>query len=141
MQVNPYLNFNGNCEDALNFYKTALGADVTGLMRFKDAPDPSMIKPGMENKVMHACFRIGDSQVMASDARCDSEMRFQSFSLALMPADKTEAERLFAALQPGGQVQMPMSETFFSQAFGMVQDRFGVSWMVVAPPKESAAAA
>lgn len=130
MQVQPYLNFEGRCEEALEFYRTALGAKQTMLMRFKDSPDQSMVSPGAENKVMHAQFRVGDTEIMASDGRCQGKANFQGFSLNLSPSNEAEAKRLFAALADGGQVQMPLGKTFFSPCFGMVADRFGVSWMV-----------
>jgi PhnB protein len=107
-------------------------------MRFKDSPEPAqpgMVPPGAENKVMHSCIRIGDTAVMASDGRCMGKPSFQGFSLSLTPPDVAEAERLFAALGDGGQVQMPLTKTFFSPRFGMVADRFGVSWMVVVAPE------
>ncbi|HLB15521.1 MAG TPA: VOC family protein [Burkholderiales bacterium] len=137
MLVQPYLFFDGRCEEAIEFYKSKLGAKVEMLMRFKDSPEPAqpgMVPPGAENKVMHSCFRIGDTAVMASDGRCLGKPSFQGFSLSLTPPDVAEAERLFAALGDGGQVQMPMAKTFFSPRFGMVADRFGVSWMVVVAP-------
>ena len=133
MQVQPYLFFDGRCEEAIEFYRSALGAEVTMLMRFKENPDPvepGMVPPGAEHKVMHASFRIGDTTVLASDGRCLGRPSFQGFSLSLTVPDAVEAERLFAALADGGQVQMPMGKTFFSPRFGMVADRFGVSWMV-----------
>lgn len=135
MQVQPYLNFGGRCEEALNFYQTALGAEVEMLMRFRESPDeppPGAIPPGWDDKVMHASVRIGDSVVMASDGGCTDEAGFAGFSLTLSVADPAEAERRFAALADGGQVQMPLGETFFAESFGMVRDRFGVQWMVIA---------
>ena len=137
MQVQPYLNFDGRCEEALEFYRRTLGAEVTMLMRFKDSPEPcegGMVPPGAEDKVMHSSFRIGDTAVMASDARCGGRPSFQGMSLALTVPDDAEAERRFAALADGGQVQMPLTKTFFSEAFGMVADKFGVGWMVVVAP-------
>jgi PhnB protein len=137
MQVQSYLFFDGRCEEAIEFYKSKLGAKVELLMRFKDSPEPAqpgMVPPGAENKVMHSCIRIGDTAVMASDGRCMGKPSFQGFSLSLTPPDVAEAERLFAALGDGGQVQMPLTKTFFSPRFGMVADRFGVSWMVVVAP-------
>jgi len=134
MNVEPYLFFEGRCEEAIEFYRRALGAEVTALKRFKDSPEPpppGMVPPGAENKVMHANFRIGDTTVMASDGRCTGKPSFQGFSLSIDAASDAEADRLFAALGDGGQVQMPMSKTFFSSRFGMVADRFGVSWMVI----------
>jgi PhnB protein len=137
MQVQPYLFFDGRCEEAVEFYKRALGAEVTMLMRFKDSPeppDPGMVPPGSGDKVMHTSFRIGDTTVMASDGRCQGQPSFAGFSLSLTAPDDAEAERLFAALAEGGQVQMPLAKTFFSSRFGMVADRFGVPWMIVVAP-------
>ena len=134
MQVQPYLFFDGRCEEAIEFYRSALGAEVTMLMRFKESPDtppPGMVAPGSENKVMHASLRIGDTTVMASDGECSGSPSFHGFSLSLTVPDEAEAERVFAAVGNGGQVQMPLTKTFFSPRFGMVADRFGVSWMVV----------
>ena len=134
MLVQSYLFFDGRCEEALEFYRKKLGAEVTMLMRFKDSPEPhqpGMVSPGSENKVMHASFRIGETTVMASDGRCLGKPSFQGFALSLTVADNAEAERMFAALGDGGQVQMPLTKTFFSSRFGMVVDRFGVSWMVL----------
>lgn len=131
MQVQPYLFFEGRCEEALEFYRQALGAEVTVLMRFKESPDPGMGLPGAGDKVMHAELRIGDTTMMASDGRCEGRPAFQGFALSLTVPDDAEAGRLFAALADGGQVQMPLSKTFFSSSFGMVADRFGVSWMVL----------
>jgi PhnB protein len=130
MQVQPYLMFNGRCEEAIEFYKKAVGATVTMLMRFKESPDPTMISPGSENKVMHAETRIGETTVLCSDGRCTGQLAFEGFSLTLIVGDESEAQRLFAALGEGGQVQMPLTKTFFSPRFGMVADKFGVSWMI-----------
>ena len=134
MQVQPYLFFDGRCEEAIEFYRRAVGAKVEMLMRFKDSPEPcpeAMVPPGSESKVMHSSFRIGDTMVMASDGRCQGKPSFQGFSLSVSAANEAEADRLFAALGEGGQVQMPMSKTFFSPRFGMVADRFGVGWMII----------
>ena len=131
MQVQPYLFFDGRCDEAIEFYKRALGAEVAMLMRFKDAPDPAMVPPGAGDKVMHASLRIGAATVLASDGRCGGQPSFQGFALSLIVADEAAADRLFAALGDGGQVQMPLTRTFFSPRFGMVADRFGVSWMVL----------
>jgi PhnB protein len=133
MQVQPYLNFDGRCEEALEFYQGALGAEVTALMRFKDTPEPhapGMVPPGAENKVMHASFRIGETTVMASDCHCGGHPTFQGISLALTPPNDAAAERIFASLSQGGQVQMPLGKTFFASSFGVVADRFGVTWMI-----------
>jgi PhnB protein len=134
MQVQPYLFFDGSCEEAIEFYKKALGAELATLMRYKDGPEPSMCPPGSENKVMHASFRIGDTSVMASDGRNTGKPVFQGFSLTIAAKSDGEAEKLFAALGDGGQVQMPLTKTFFSSRFGMVADRFGVPWMIVVAP-------
>ena len=136
MQVQPYLFFNGRCEEAIAFYHDKLGADVTMLVRFKDVPDEhaGMIPPGGENKVMHARFRIGDTAVMASDGLCQGHPSFEGFSLSVTAATPADAEFMFAALSDGGTVQMPLDKTFFSPRYGMVIDRFGVSWMVYVEP-------
>jgi len=134
MQVQPYLFFDGRCDEAVEFYQSALGAEVTMLMRFKDSPDPGMCPAGAQDKVMHASLRIGDSTVLASDGRCEGRPSFEGFALSLTVPDDVAAERLFAALGDGGQVQMPLAKTFFSPRFGMVADRFGVSWMVYVAP-------
>jgi PhnB protein len=135
MQVQPYLFFDGRCEQALDFYRKTLGAKVEALMRFKDNPEPKHNPPNSDDKVMHACFRIGDTQVMASDGNCAGKPSFQGFSLSIAAPSADEAEKRFAALAEGGQVQMPIGKTFFAERFGMVADRFGVSWMVIAGPK------
>ena len=137
MEVQAYLFFDGRCEEALEFYRKALGAEVQALMRFKDSPEPEHCPPeaGNENKVMHANFKIGETQIMASDGYCKGQPSFQGFALSLSPKDVAEAERLFNALGDGGQVQMPLAETFWSPRFGMVADRFGVLWMVNVVPE------
>ena len=134
MQVQPYLFFDGRCEEAIEFYRSVLGAEVTMLMRYKDSPDPGACRPGNEDKVMHASLRIGETTALASDGRCLGRPSFQGFSLSLTVPNAAEAERVFAALGDGGQVQMPLAKTFFSSRFGMVADRFGVSWMVYVAP-------
>ena len=142
MQVESYLFFDGRCDEALEFYRKHLGADVTMLMRFKDSPEPhqpGMIPPGAENKVMHASFRVGDTTVMASDGRCTGQPNFQGFALSITAPSEAEVDRLFDALADGGQVQMPLAKTFFSPRFGMVADRFGVSWMVLVRSPEATA--
>ncbi|HSU68023.1 MAG TPA: VOC family protein [Tepidisphaeraceae bacterium] len=133
MQVTPYLQFDGRCDEAIQFYKTALGAEVQMLMRFKESPDQSMIKPGVENKVMHASIRIGDSTINLSDGHCTGQGKFDGFSLSLTLKSDAEAKRAFDALGQGGKVGMPLTKTFFATSFGMVNDRFGVSWMVYVP--------
>jgi len=135
MNVKPYLYFDGCCERALEFYQQALGARVDVLMRFKDNPDPNGCQgmpPDSAEKVMHCSFHIGDTEIMASDGNCQGKAAFQGISLTITAATPEEAERLFNALGDGGQVQMPMMTTFFSPRFGMVADKFGVSWMVLA---------
>jgi PhnB protein len=140
MPVQTYLNFDGRCEEAIEFYRGALGAEVECMMRFKDSPEPPQpgtIPPGTENKVMHASFRIGDTTLMASDCHSAGKTSFQGFSLAITVPNESQADRMFAALSEGGQVMMPQAKTFFSPRFGVVADRFGVSWMVlVAAPAE-----
>jgi len=135
MQVEPYLFFDGRCEEAIEFYRRALGAEVTMLMRWKDCPEQpknkDMIPPGGENKVMHARLRIGEAAVMASDGQCRGQPSFQGFALSIGAANEAEADRVFNALADGGKVRMPLGKTFFSPRFGMVDDRFGVSWMVL----------
>ena len=138
MQVQPYLFFEGRCEEAIEFYRGALGAEVTALMRFKDNPDPqNACVPVDSDKVMHASFRIGETQIMASDGMAEGSPSFRGFSLSLSAPDETAAERMFNVLADGGQVQMPLSQTFFSPRFGMVADRFGVSWMIIVAPEEA----
>ncbi len=137
MPVQPYLFFDGRAEEAIEFYRKALGAEVEMLMRFKDSPEPpppGMVPPGSENKVMHASFRIGNTVVMASDGGCSGKTNFQGFALSVSAADQGEAQRMFSALSDGGRVEMPLGKTFFSPCFGMVADRFGVMWMVIVEP-------
>jgi PhnB protein len=137
MQVQPYLFFDGRCEEALEFYRVALGAEVTMLMRFKDSPEqqsPEMCPPGSEDKVMHSNFRIGETTLMASDGRAQGKPVFQGISLSLSVATDADAQRLFSALSEGGEVQMPLAKTFYASSFGMVADRFGVSWMIITTP-------
>ncbi len=131
MNVQPYLFFDGKCDEAIAFYKNAVGANPTMLMRFKDAPDKSMITAGTENKVMHAQVEIGDAKVLMSDGRCQGKTNFQGFSLAISARSEAEADKMFGALAEGGQVTMPMAKTFFSPRFGMLTDKFGVGWMIL----------
>lgn len=131
MQIQPYLSFEGRCDEAIEFYCTALNAEVLMLMRFKDLPDPSMTSPANAERIMHASLRIGNSTVMASDGRCAGQMAFTGIALSLTVSSEAEAEQKFAALTQGGQVTMPLTKTFFSPKFGMVVDRFGVQWMVL----------
>jgi len=139
MLIQPYLFFDGRCEEALDFYRARLGAEVTMLMRYSDSPDPvppGMVAPGSENKVMHSSFCIGETTVMASDGRCEGKITFQGFCLSLTVPNAAEADRKFAALSDGGRVEMPLGKTFFSPRFGMVADRFGVGWMVIVLPPQ-----
>src|SRR4051794_26056523 len=127
MQIQPYLFFDGRCEEALNFYVKAVGAKIEMLMRYDESPEPpppGMVPPGAEKNVMHAALRIGDSVVMASDGCSGGAPKFDGFSLSITAPDEAAAQRYFAALSAGGQVRMPLSKTFFSPAFGMLADRF-----------------
>jgi PhnB protein len=136
MQLQPYLFFEGRCEEALEFYAKAVGARIETLMRYRESPEPpprGMLPEGSEDKVMHASFRVSEATVMASDGACSGKPAFQGFSLSLDARDEAHARKLFDALAEGGSVQMPLARTFFSPAFGMVTDRFGVSWMVIVP--------
>ena len=132
MQVQPYLSFEGKCDDAIAFYKEAVDAEVQMLMRFKEAPDQSMITPESAEKVMHSALKIGESVVMASDGRCSGEPGFRGVTLSLSVKSPEDAEKYFKALSEGGHVGMPMSQTFFASRFGMLTDKFGVGWMVMA---------
>jgi PhnB protein len=138
MNVQPYVFFDGKCEEALEFYKGAIGAKVDAMMRFEEGP-PMEAGEGCAGgpqpdpkKIMHAAFKVGDTQILASDGMCGGKPTFQGFSLTITAANDAEADKLFNALGKGGQVQMPMAETFFASRFGMVADKFGVSWMVLA---------
>jgi PhnB protein len=131
MPIQPYLFFNGRCEEAIEFYGKALGAEVMMLMRFKQAPDQSMIQPGNAEKIMHARLRVGDAIVLVSDGMCSGEQKFEGFSLTLSVSSVEEADSRFNALAGGGQVRMPLGKTFFSPRFGMLADKFGVGWIVL----------
>jgi PhnB protein len=134
-QVQPYLFFEGRCEEAIEFYKGALGAKVEMMMRFRENPDPQpgMCAPGSEDKIMHAAFHVGDSLVMASDGMAGGKPEFKGFSLSVNAEDAAHADKLFNALAKGGKVTLPLGKTFFSPRFGMVTDKFGVGWMVIVP--------
>jgi PhnB protein len=137
MPIEPYLFFEGRCEEALAFYRRALGAEVTSLMRNRESPEPHQpgaLPPGSEDKVLHAVVRIGDTTLMVSDGRCSGQPVFQGFALTITAPDAASADRMFAALAEGGQVQMASAKTFFSPRFGMVTDRFGVLWMIIVMP-------
>jgi len=134
--IEPYLFFNGRCEQAIEFYRQALGAEVEMIMRFKDSPEPQppgMLPPGFENKIMHASIRIGACRIMASDGCSPDAKSFEGFSLSFTAGSEAEAARAFAALSAGGKVTMPLGKSFWSPCFGMVEDRFGMGWMVTVP--------
>jgi len=135
MKVEPYVSFNGRCDEAIEFYKTAVGAKVEMLMRFKECPEPppsGPFPPEMLDKVMHSSLQIGDSIVMATDGGCQTKTGISGISLSLTVSNDAEAKRVFTALADGGKIGMPLGKTFFASSFGMVTDRFGVSWMVIA---------
>ncbi len=136
--IQPYLFFEGRCEEAMEFYKSALGAEVQFMMRYKESPEPP--PPGCApvdgNKIMHAQIRIGQTVLMASDGRCEGEAKFDGFSLSVSLPTEADVDRVFNALADGGQPLMPLAKTFFSARFGMVHDRFGVMWMVLVTPPE-----
>ena len=135
-QVQPYLFFDGKCEEALEFYKSALGAKVDMLMRFKESPDPvppGMCGPDSDDKVMHSAFRIGETLIMASDGMAGGKPEFKGFSLSVNAANEAQADKVFGALGKGGKVTLPLGKTFYSPRFGMVTDKFGVGWMVIVP--------
>ena len=131
MQVQPYLFFNGRADEALEFYKKAVGADVQMLMRWKDSPEKSMCTPENADQIMHAQFRVGETTIMASDGRGGGKPSFEGFALAIAAKDEASADKMFTALSAGGQVTMPMAKTFFSPRFGMLADKFGVGWMIL----------
>jgi PhnB protein len=133
MQVQPYLFFDGRCDEALEFYKKAIGAELKMLMRWKDAPDNSMATPANADKVMHARFQVGETTILGSDGRNSGQPKFEGFALTISAKDEADADKKFAALVEGGQVTMPLSKTFFSPRFGMLADKFGVHWMVIVP--------
>ena len=134
--IQPYLFFEGRCDEALEFYGKALGAQVDMLMRYKDSPEPMQEGEGCgggkvdPEKVMHASFRIGNTALMASDGRCSGKTNFNGFSLSIAPKTEAEADRIFAALSEGGKVEMPLMKTFWSPKFGMLEDKFGMGWMI-----------
>lgn len=131
MNVQPYLAFEGRCDEAIAFYQKAIGAKVEMLMRFKEAPDQSMVTPANAEKVMHAALRAGDAMLLMSDGRCTGSANFHGIALALSVPTDADAERIFGALSDGGKVNMPLAKTFFASRFGMLSDKFGVGWMVL----------
>ena len=132
MDITPYLFYNGHCDEAIEFYRIAIGAEVVSLSRYKEGPDPA--PPENAEKVMHASLRIGNGMLMLSDGHCTGEMKFEGFAVTLTPKDDAEAERLFNDLVNCGKVLMPLTKTFFSLKFGMLEDRFGVTWMIYVAP-------
>ncbi len=131
MKVQAYISFAGRCEEALTFYKKSIGAEITGLMRWKDSPDASMKgPPGYEEKVMNVSFRVGETLLMADDGMSENKAEYKGITLAIEVADDVEAKRIFTALGEGGKVMMPLMKTFWSSSFGMLTDKFGVPWMV-----------
>ncbi len=136
--LQPYLFFGGRCDEAIAFYKAAVGAEVEMLMRYNESPDPmppGVLAPGFEKKVMHASLKVGDSVVMVSDG-CGGpdEPKLGGFSLSLAVPTEADADRVFAALSEGGEVTMPLGKTFWSPRFGMLTDRFGIGRMVNVVP-------
>jgi len=139
MSVQPYLFFGGRCEEAIEFYRTAVGAEVERLVRFKESPEAQPNLPDcFDEKIMHVAFRIGASNLMASDGRCDGPPTFEGFSLSITVPDEAEADRVFEALSQGGLVTMPMEKTFWAPKFGMLQDRYGIGWMISVEHKPAA---
>jgi PhnB protein len=131
MNVQPYLSFEGRAQEAIDFYKSALGAQVEAVMQFKDAPPDMQANMPNKDKVMHAAFKVGDTTIMATDGQCSGKSEFSGITLTIQANSEAEAEKLFNALAQGGKINMPMAETFFATRFGMVADKFGVGWMVL----------
>jgi PhnB protein len=137
--IQSYLFFDGNCEEAIEFYRKTLGAEVEMMMRFKESPEPpppGTVPAGFENKIMHAAFRIGQTTLMASDGCSADKASFQGFSLSPTVPNEAEVDRAFNALADGGKVKMPLTKTFFSPRFGMLEDRFGIGWMITVAPSQ-----
>lgn len=135
MNIQPYLFFSGRCEEAIEFYRQAIGAEVDMVLHFNESPEPmppGVLQDGFEAKVMHASFRVGDATILCSDG-CDDKTTFSGFSLTLHVPTEAAADRAFGALAEGGEVQMPLAKTFWSPRYGMVKDKFGISWMVMVP--------
>ena len=131
MKVQAYIAFGGRCEEAMEFYKRCMGAQVTGLMRWKESPDATFkAPPGYKEKIMNATFRIGETELMADDGMGETNAAFKGMSLAIEVADDAESQRVFTALGEGVNVTMPLMKTFWSSSFGMLTDQFGVPWMV-----------
>jgi PhnB protein len=137
MNVQTTLNFYGRTEEAIKFYCKTIEAETLFMMRFRDRPDRTQVKPGTEEKIFHATFRIGSTEIMASDCGCENSRNeiFGGFSLAIRVETPQKAERFFTALSDGGRILMPIMETFFATRYGIVMDRFGVSWKIMAESK------
>ena len=133
MHVQTYVYGDGRSEEMLSFYKQAVGAQITMLMKFKEAPDQSQMSPGSAEKIMHAAFKVGETDIMISDGMNKGNPKFDGFALTIQAKDPAEAEKYFKGLTNGGEVTMPLAETFFAKSFGMLRDKFGVNWMVIAP--------
>lgn len=139
--VLPYLNFDGRCDEAAAFYQQAVGAEIGMVMRFKDSPEPPQegcVPPGSGEKVMHMSMTIAGSTILASDCHCAAQPKFEGFSLAMNLPTVAEVEKAFAALADGGQVCMPLEKTFWAVSFGVVTDRFGVTWMIMCEKEQAA---
>ena len=137
MPVQSYLFFEGRADEAIAFYREALGAELLMRMTYGESPEgdgecPGGFKPPVD-KVMHASLRIDGSELGLSDGMCSGKPEFKGVSQTLVCADDAEARRRFDALAEGGQVNMPLAESFFASSFGMLADRFGVDWMVMVP--------
>ena len=130
MQVNPYLNFSGNCEEAFKFYEKCFGGKIEFKMTHGESPMAAQVGPGWQDKVMHISLQIGDRRLLGSDAPPEYFKQPQGFSVSITAKDAAEAERIFTALAEKGKVSMPLQKTFWSPAFGMLTDRFGIPWMV-----------
>ena len=130
MQINPYLNFSGQCDAAFKFYEKVLGGKITGVMTFGNSPMASQAPPGWGDKVMHAHMTVGDAAIMGSDAPPERFQKPQGFAVSLQVKTPSEGERIFKGLSENGQVTMPYQKTFWSAGFGMLTDRFGIPWMI-----------
>lgn len=131
MKLHTYLNFGGNCEEAFRFYEKNLGGKIEMMMRYADQPDPKNVPPGTEKYVLYVNMAIGETQLMGSDVPPDRFQPMRSVYLSLGVDSSEEAERIFKLLSEGGDVFMPMEETFFAHRFGMLRDKFGTSWMIL----------
>jgi PhnB protein len=130
MQLNPYLTFNGQCEEAFRFYEKVLGGKIEAMMPHEGSPMEQHVPPKWRSKIMHARLRLGDEVLMGSDAPPDRYQPMQGFSVTLGIQDPAEAERVFHALSERGTVQMPIEKTFWALRFGMLVDQFGTPWMI-----------